>query len=90
MTMCACDGEPVEMRTNATLRARITHKCSECGKDIAPGQEYRLLVGKADGDHFKIKQCAFCARVADDIARMSYCNALGDLWAIVNRIESEK
>lgn len=87
--MSMCDGEAVRWIKITWVRLRLRSECNECGKLLPPGERCRRLAGvSGDGDPFRVTQCEFCARVADDIADMGYCNALGDLWAMVERIEA--
>jgi hypothetical protein len=41
-------------------RARLSHKCCECGRAIAPGQTYCLAKGCWDGEWETFKTCAPC------------------------------
>lgn len=89
MSYCACDCDGhVDLRNMTTQRARKEHRCHECGKVIEPGTLYRTLKGKFEGDFFRVKQCPFCAFVADDLMSYGYCIPLGDLWDMVEAIEN--
>lgn len=42
------------------VRARVAHRCCECWKEIARGDEYELTKGKWDGDWHTFKTCLWC------------------------------
>ena len=41
-------------------KARKSHKCEFCGKEIIPGETYSYESGKFDGDFFARKLCEPC------------------------------
>lgn len=42
------------------VKARKSHKCEFCGKEIIPGETYSYERGKFDGDFFVRKLCEPC------------------------------
>ncbi len=59
--MCMIDdAEPCEFYRETRPKARKTHRCSSCRRDILPGETYRLQVGKWDGSMDACKECAHC------------------------------
>lgn len=57
---CYCDYEPPVFYSLDWHTARKTHKCSECGKRISPGERYEKAVGKWDGAVGVFKTCSRC------------------------------
>jgi hypothetical protein len=45
--------------------ARKEHKCCECDKPIAKGQQYEYASGKCEGEMWYAKTCLICAEIAD-------------------------
>ena len=41
---CFCDYEPAHFYAATTPKARVTHKCYECGGAILPGEQYERVV----------------------------------------------
>src|SRR6266851_3207530 len=46
-------------------KARKPHVCSECKKQILPGEKYEHAAGKSDGDMWFFDTCLVCAEIAD-------------------------
>lgn len=60
--------------SNVTLaddrpKARIAHRCDDCGRTIEPGEIYRRWRGVGDDGPTTWKSCAHCGLVADWIWR---------------------
>ena len=59
--MCLIDdAEPCEFWNETRRTARKTHKCSDCGRKIRPGERYRTVATKWDGNFSMTKECAHC------------------------------
>ena len=54
-----CD-EPAEVFTSQCRKARVSHKCCECHREIKSGEEYTLDKGKWGGEWDEFKTCADC------------------------------
>jgi hypothetical protein len=46
-------------------RARIEHRCGECGATIKKNDRYRYISGVSDHAPFSAKQCLQCAELFD-------------------------
>jgi hypothetical protein len=46
-------------------KARKPHKCCECGRVIAVGQQYEHAIGKYEGDFDRHDTCALCREIRD-------------------------
>ena len=77
--MCGCDGNYNEFESHIFRRARIIHKCGECGKGIAIGETYEYIAQKSDGDFFTHKACEACSDLAASMIDMGFCWVYGDL-----------
>jgi len=83
MSGCGCvyldyDG-CCEFSDSQTRKARKTHQCDECGREILRGEQYEHAVGKLDGDFFQNKTCADCLTIGDEF----FCGS----WAWGNLLE---
>lgn len=54
------DGEPAAFYARAFPKARKTHKCDECGREIAPGELYERVAAKWEGEITTLATCAHC------------------------------
>ena len=63
------DGEVWDFCRMTMRQARKLHRCGECRRPIDPGEKYRYLTGKFDGEIQTIRQCAHCAIAADLLVR---------------------
>lgn len=67
---CACeihiehDGGP-EYSNIKFPKARKTHQCGECYRDILPGEKYEKITAKWDGDFSTHKTCLDCRSIRD-------------------------
>jgi hypothetical protein len=58
---CYCDyGDGPSVFDEATAKARKTHKCTECGGAILPGEVYLKTWGIWEGDAYTFKRCPDC------------------------------
>lgn len=58
--MCEPDAFKTEQR-----KARVSHKCCECGKTIEPGELYQYSSGIWDSEPCRYKQCSNCYALFD-------------------------
>ncbi len=66
-------------------KARKPHICSECNKQIVPGEKYEHAGGKSDGDLWSFDTCVVCAEIAETF----YCEGRlfgGMLWEQMNDV----
>lgn len=65
---CYCDpGETPAFYGKSTPKARASHKCTECGRLIAPGESYERVTGKWDGRLDTFKTCCRCVALRTHI-----------------------
>lgn len=57
---CWCDYDPPEFWSSAIRTARKPHRCDECPRTIAPGEQYEAVAGKWEGYFDTFKTCARC------------------------------
>ena len=82
MTTCCClyvDDGPSVVLKDKLVRARKSHVCGECRREIKRGERYEVLVGVWEGDLRTQKTCLLCTRVRDDL--MTCGHYLGAVWA---------
>lgn len=60
MTCCFWYDHP-KLYTEIDRRARIFHKCCECGAMIVPGEVYQVIKGCWNGEFYEYKTCMPCA-----------------------------
>jgi len=86
MARCTCvyaDYDPVEFYHETERKARVTHKCHECLREIAAGEKYLDCVFKDGHDPFtKMKVCAVCGELIQEFFCEGYCFGLmrEQLW----------
>jgi hypothetical protein len=59
-------------------KARKTHRCHECFKDILPGEKYENISGIWDGDPSSYKTCLDCKSLRDVFFQSWACTAMWD------------
>lgn len=69
---CSCvyvdnDGDPAEFVREVTRRAWKEHKCTECDRIIAQGEEYESVTGKWDRHISTFKTCGDCLSVRAEL-----------------------
>jgi len=69
MCMVETADETVNMLYDATVTARKNHKCSECSRVIAKGEQYLLERYAFDGEITTSKTCAHCQVVREWLQR---------------------
>lgn len=83
--MCGGDGWEVEFYRAIERKARVTHRCDECGDLILPGQRYERCASKCDGSVSSWAHCLKCARI--ESAYFKAEQAVGHWGATYNRRE---
>lgn len=68
-----------EFYNSRICRAKKSHKCGECRREIISGQEYEYASGKFDNDFFTFKTCADCTSIRDAF-NCSQSVMHGELW----------
>lgn len=79
--MCDCDGNGPEISAVKVVMARKAHKCCECRREIAAGQQYEYTWGIWDGDSASFKTCLACVALrkwAEDQTEC-FCWTYGDV-----------
>jgi hypothetical protein len=59
--MCNCDVSEPKVYGARLVFARKSHRCCECGGEIAPGQPYEMVSGLWDERWGNFKTCTPCA-----------------------------
>ena len=93
--MCAIDYAAetnwVELTNVIVKKARKTHCCDECGRQIFPGESYRYETGLNDGYFETYKRCDHCAVAANWLIAQCggfvTCGILEDLEEHLNEVE---
>ena len=85
MSECSCiyvgDYDGPSMHSKSHRKARKTHQCSECERNILPGEEYEYVFGVWAGDTNQFKTCLDCLSVRDSF----FCEGIvyGGIWELV-------
>src|ERR1700743_471044 len=60
--MCRVEmAEPIKLVNTLDRRARMEHRCGECGRTIRPGEHYEFVKGLGDMDQWvQYKTCPHC------------------------------
>lgn len=73
------DADPVEFVDRRTVKARKPHKCSECGNEIAVGEQHQVAAYKFEGEFHCERTCQPCREAAGEFG---YHLLGGDLWGM--------
>ena len=57
------DGDGWDFKHVDLVPAKKKYKCTECGKDILPGDVYESFRGKADGQWHSGRTCPVCLNI---------------------------
>lgn len=78
--MCDCDFDYPKLQSLAFRTARKPHKCDECGRQIEPGEKYRIDKVLTDS-WYSSKTCEDCQTLHWWACRQlqEFCAPLGDL-----------
>jgi hypothetical protein len=73
----------------SVVKARKTHRCTECGRDIPAGEEYEYVFGVWDGDPSTYKTCRDCLSLRSSFFcdGWFYTRVLGDLGEHIGNME---
>ena len=74
MSECYCDYERPDFYFRSAHRARVAHKCYECGARILPGELYEVARGKWDGDFDQFKTCCRCLALREWVVAHVPCS----------------
>jgi hypothetical protein len=58
-------GDPAELYSQAMVKARIPHRCCECGGQIEAGSRYERSRGRWEGKWFTYRTCLLCQEIRD-------------------------
>lgn len=75
---CEYEGGQYCMRT-VWRKARKQHRCCECRKIIAIGEEYEYISGVWDGTPDSFHTCEKCADLRDSMTELGFCFIFGRL-----------
>lgn len=78
------DGDAPDLYEVTTPKARIEHKCCQCGEVIQPGQRYSRFRGLYEWGFSTFKSCLPCEEI-----RQHLCGTMEDLWREVNDLVIE-
>jgi len=82
MNDCACVyvdcNDSPEFCSERVVKARKTHICGECQREIKPGESYEYVFGVWEGDQNTHKTCLDCASVRSLF--FCYCWFYGRVW----------
>lgn len=72
---------PIFLHRKIIKKSRKTHKCSECGREIAPGESYEYVFGKwPEVDEIRsYKTCSDCI-IARNVFFYGYDYVFGFVW----------
>ena len=79
---CYCD---FDIRADLYLKtdhvAKKTHRCSECGREIAPGERYERVFGVWEGRADVFKTCGHCLAMREFVSVHvpCFCWSHGDM-----------
>ena len=74
----ACDDESLAwFMKDKIVKARKVHHCSECSRDIHPGEKYENTKAVMDGEWYLSKTCLDCQSLRLSFFESSY---FGQLW----------
>jgi len=81
---CSCvidthdDGERPAKYSEITRKAIKKHKCTECGREILPGETYQRVDGLWDGSFSHFKTCEYCLSMIEVFFESRPC--FGHMW----------
>lgn len=82
---CDCsidDAENPEFFTEKLVKARKSHKCCECNREIRPGEQHERSTGKWDGEIDTFRTCFICRTIRNDYCHggWEYGRLIETLW----------
>lgn len=81
MTTCYCDYDPASWYSRRQRTAAKPHRCSECSRQIAAGEQYEDVRGCWDGGIDRFKTCGRCLALREYVSAHvpCFCWAHGDM-----------
>jgi len=70
--------------TRTVKRARKSHKCTECGRQIQAGESYRVHTWIYDGQFDSSKSCAHCMVAEDWLTENCSGYLIHGVWEDIN------
>lgn len=64
-------------------KAKKEHRCEDCNRVIAKGENYQRVAGKFDGEFFAVSTCAVCVEIRNAFTCTEYDQVgppPGELW----------
>ena len=87
--MCGCSETP-DFWESKWIKAKVVHKCCECGSDIDIGEKYHKHSFLYDGKWSHEKMCQFCSmkwgEYLYELQERGCC--IGSLWDSITDIEN--
>jgi len=74
---CFCDYEPATAYVKTRHKARLTHRCYECGRAIKAGEVYEKVWAIWDGEVGIVKTCPRCLDLREYIEAHIPCFCIG-------------
>jgi hypothetical protein len=73
MIACACEGSLPRVYRATRPRARVAHRCSECGAEIRPHERYEAAAGIWEDGRAAFKTCSHCLAMRDLVEARARC-----------------
>ena len=92
MLSCDCDFDFTwKFFTEDWRKCRKPRRCSECWREIVPGERYCYSTGKGDGQIWAFNTCSHCDAATRYIKAVSacWCYVLGGRWDENDDFEGE-
>ena len=67
-----------DFHSSRTVKARKTHRCCECGREIGVGESHEYVSAKSDGGFYTNRTCAECAEIREAFVCGTWI--YGELW----------
>ena len=82
MSYCECDGDtsPAFYKVKF-VRAKVQHRCCECGAFIEVGSTYEYTSGKWEEEFSVFKTCERCSDLRSSIGGCWYYGGLKDMYS---------
>lgn len=84
---CDVESVPVRFYNKQNVIAIITHKCTECERDIQEGEEYELVHGEWDEVVDTLSICSDCVHTRDIFFPCGYYYSM--MWEEIDIFISE-
>lgn len=76
---CSCEidvdcseGDPIQCHSSERRTARKHHKCNECYRQVAPGEQYEEVKFLCEGSWFRHKTCSDCLSLREQFVPHSF------------------